>query len=119
MLAYFISQSNGFTFRTEPTASSEFTMSLQDMYTLQNLTSSMANIYYEPYESYIQFTASLDTYVGAEYRASLYNAGLNEPIWHGTIQVFATQSTMDKGAYENQNTQYISHTSENRYVILQ
>ena len=118
MLAYFISQSNGFTFRTEPTASSEFTMSLQDMYTLQNLTSSMTNIYYEPYESYIQFTSSISTaIVGGEYRAQLFNAGLDYPIWHGTIQVYASEST-DKAAYENQNTQYYSHTSENRYVIL-
>jgi hypothetical protein len=37
MLAYYISQSNAYTFRTEPTASNQFTMSLQDMYTLQNL----------------------------------------------------------------------------------
>jgi len=119
MLAYNLSQSNAFTFRTEPTASAEFTMSLQDMYTLQNITASMTNIYYEPYESYIQFTSSISTaIVGSEYRATLYNAGLQEPIWHGTIQVYASQSTQDKGVYENQNTQYLSHTSENRYIIL-
>lgn len=119
MLAYYISQSNGFTFRTEPTASNQFTMSLQDMYTLQNLTMSMQSMSYEPYESYIQFTGSISTsIVGSEYRATLYNSGSLNPIWHGSIQVYRSQSTDDKAVYENQIPPVISHASENKYIIL-
>jgi hypothetical protein len=118
MLAYHISQSNGFTFRTEPTSSNAFTMSLQDMYTLQNLSASMSGLTYEGYESILAFTASITgAIVGGEYRAVVYNGDLGNPIWHGTIQVYASQS-LDKAVYENQNTQYVSHPTENRYVIL-
>jgi len=118
MLAYHISQSNGYTIRTQPTASSQFTMSMQDMYTLENLTASMSNIYYEPYESYIQFTASISgAIIGGEYRLALYNSGSTDAIWHGTLQVYPSQS-VDKTVYENQITQFTSHISENRYVIL-
>lgn len=118
MLAYNISQSNSYTFRTEPTASSQFTMSMQDMFTLETITASLSGIYYEPYESYIQFTASISgAIVGGEYRVQLLNSGSSEPIWHGALQVYASQS-IDKSVYENQNTQYTSHISENRYVIL-
>ena len=118
MLQYNISQSNSYTFRTEVTASSEFTMSMEDMYTLQTITASMSDITYEPYESYIGFTASISgAIVGGEYRLKLYNSGSTQPIWHGSMQVYASQS-IDKSVYENQNTQYTSHVSENRYVIL-
>lgn len=118
MLAYYISQSNAYTFRTQPTASSEFTMSLQDMYGLNNLTASMSNLTYEGYESYVSFTASISgAIVGSEYRATLINSGSSEPIWHGSIQVYASQS-VDKTVYENQNQQYVSHESENRYIIM-
>ena len=117
MLAYYISQSNGYTFRTEPTSSNQFTMSLQDMYTLQNLTMSMQSMSYEPYESYIQFTGSISaSIVASEYRATLYNSAT--PIWHGSIQVYRSQSTDDKSVYENQIPPAISHASENRYTIL-
>jgi hypothetical protein len=119
MLAYYISQSNAYTFRTQPTASNSFTMSLQDMYGLNNLTASMSGISYEGYESYIGFTASISgAIVGSEYRATLLNSGSTEPLWNGTIQVYASQS-VDKTVYENQNTQYVSHESENRYIIMQ
>jgi len=118
MLAYYISQSNAYTFRTQPTASTHFTMSLQDMYGLNNLTASLTSMSYTPYESYVSFTASISgAIVGSEYRATLINSGSTEAIWNGTIQVYASQST-DKSVYENQNTQYISHESENRYIIM-
>ena len=117
MLAYYISQSNAYTFRTEPTSSNQFTMSLQDMYTLQNLTMSMTSMSYEPYESYIQFTGSISSsIVASEYRATLYNS--STPIWHGSIQVYRSQSTDDKSVYENQIPPVTSHASENRYTIL-
>jgi hypothetical protein len=68
---------------------------------------------------YIGFTASISgAIVGGEYRATLLNSGSIEPIWHGSIQVYASQS-IDKAVYENQNTQYVSHESENRYIIME
>ena len=119
MLAYYISQSNEYTFRTEPTSSNSFTLSLQDMYELNTITASLSGITFSGYESYIGFTASISgTMVGAEYRATLLNSGSTEPIWHGSIQVYASQS-VDKAVYENQNTQYVSHESENRYIIME
>lgn len=127
MLAYYISQSNEYTFRTQPTGSNEFTMSLQDMYTLQNFTMSMSGISYNGYESFVGFTGSISgAYEAGEYRATLYNSGavnitLNpsagNAIWQGSIQVYASQS-IDKSVYENQIPPITSHVSENKYIIL-
>lgn len=120
MLAYYISQSNEYTFRTQPTASSEFTMSLQDMYTLQNLTMSMSGITFEGYESFISFTGSISGAIASsEYRAVLYNQSGSSSIdiWNGSVQVYQSQS-IDKSVYENQIPPVISHESENRYIIL-
>jgi len=118
MLAYFISQSNEYCFRTEPTASSNFTLALQNMTTQDNTTGSVTGLTYLPYESFVSFSLNISgTMVGEEYRAQLLNSGSIDPIWHGTIQVYASQS-VEKSVYENQNTQYISHESENRYIIM-
>lgn len=118
MLAYHISQSNSFAIRTEPTASSELTMSMQNMYTLENTTMSMSNISYDGYESLLQFTASIaSASIAAEYRLALYNSGSSEPIWHGSLQCYTSQS-IDKSVYENQIPPVISHASENRYIIM-
>lgn len=119
MLAYYISQSNDYTFRTEPTSSNEFTMSLTDMMGLNTFTASMSEVTYSAYESILAFTASIQSAsVAGEYRATILNSGSVEPIWHGSIQVYASQS-IDKTGYENQNTQYVSHVSENKYIIMQ
>jgi hypothetical protein len=118
MLAYYISQSNNYTLRTQPTASSQFTMNLQDMTTLVNLTASLSGINYVDYESILEFTASISgTNIGEEYRATIINSGSTEPIWNGSIQVYASSSAA-KSVYENQNTQYISNVTENRYIIM-
>ena len=118
MLSYYISQSNSYTIRTQVTGSNQFTMSLQDMMGLNTFTASMTNVSYSAYESILTFTASIQSAsVGSEYRAVVYNGSLGNPIWHGTIQVYASQS-LDKAVYENQNTQYISHPTENKYIIL-
>ena len=119
MLTYYISGSNGFTFRTQPTSSNEYTLSLQDMYTYENLTASMVSTSYEGYESYISFTASIDGVdVGSEYRAKLFNSGSQDPIWHGTLQVYTSQS-IDKASYKNQNDGFVSHITPNEYIILE
>jgi hypothetical protein len=89
------------------------------MYELNNITASLSGITFSGYESYIGFTASISgAIVGGEYRATLLNSGSTEPIWNGSIQVYASQS-IDKSVYENQNTQYVSHESENRYIIME
>lgn len=120
MQGYHISQSNSYTIRTAPTASSEFTMSLQDMTTQYTFTASLSGITYNGYESMLGFTASISgAIVGEEWRATLYNSGSTDPIWHGSFQAYASASlSIPKSSYENQNKQYISHESENRYVIL-
>jgi hypothetical protein len=126
MQAYHISQSNGYTIRTQPTGSNEFTMSLQDMYTLQNSTMSLSSVSYNGYESFIAFTGSISgAYVGAEYRATLYNRDANtlpanvagNAIWQGSFQCYTSQST-DKSVYENNIPPVTSHASENKYIIL-
>jgi hypothetical protein len=122
MQSYTLGQTNSYTFRTEPTASTsnQFTMSLTDMTTLDTFTASMSDITYEGYESYIGFTASINSaIVASEYRAVLYNGtpSGSADIWRGTIQVYASQS-MDKSVYENQNKQYVSNESENKYIIM-
>jgi hypothetical protein len=119
MLAYHISQSNSFAIRTEPSSSNEWTMSMQNMYTLENSIMTMTGITYDGYESLLQFTASIDSAsIGAEYRLALYNSGSTDPIWHGSVQCYTSQS-IDKSVYENQIPPVISHASENRYIILQ
>lgn len=119
MLPYYISQSNSYTFRTENTGSTynQFTMSLTDMMGLNTFTGSMSGTAFTSYENILAFTASISgAYVGSEYRMRMLNG--NSVIWDGTIQVFASQS-QDKAVYENKNTQYISNTSENKYVIYE
>jgi hypothetical protein len=93
-------------------------MSLQDMTTLQNFTASISGLTYESYESYVSFSLNISgAAVGEEYRATLINSGSLTPIWNGSFQVYASQSA-DKSVYETQNRQYISHQSENRYIIM-
>jgi len=126
MLAYYISQSNSYTIRTQPTASSEFTMSIQNMYTLENTTMSISGLTYNGYESMLGFTASVSgAIVASEYRLALYNSGAanlssntgGNVIWHGSLQAYASSSA-EKSEYENQIPPVISHASENRYIIM-
>jgi len=120
MLGYHISQSNSYTIRTSPTASTEFTMSLQNMYELVNTTASLSGITYEPFESLLSFTASISgAIISSEWRATLYNSGSSDAIWHGTFQAFASASlSIPNSDYENLNKQYISNPSENKYIIM-
>ena len=118
MLTYFVSQSNSYSFRTEPTSSNEFTMSLQDMTTLTNSTASLTDITYDGYESVLSFTASIPQGIdGSEYRAKIYNGGKVLPIWHGSIQIYREQ-TVNKPVYKTQNTEFVSHDTENEYIII-
>ncbi len=118
MQSYYISGSNVFTFRTKPTGSSDLTLYLEDMFTLQTSSASISGYTFNGEQSILQFTASLDTIEAAEYRAYIKDSCENN-LWDGTIQVYASQS-IDKPNYRNQNTSgsYISNNSGNEYIIL-
>ena len=119
MLTYIVSGSNQYTIRTEPTASSNFTMSLQNMTTQVNTTASLSGITYNAYESMLGFTASIGyTGTAEEYRAILLNG--TSSIWHGSVQVFASQSMSNalKSVYTNQNDGFVSNVSTNEFIII-
>jgi hypothetical protein len=119
MLTYIQSANNGYTIRTSPTASNDFTLALQDMTTQMNSTASLSGITYNGYESLLSFTASINnTNIAQEFRATLLN-GTTE-IWHGSVQVYMSQSNapQHKSIYQQQNDQYISNVSTNEYIIM-
>ena len=120
MQTYYTSGSNVWTIRTQPVSGNSYTMSLQDMTTQVNSTASLSGITYDSYESLLSFTASIyDTNTAQEFRAVIYNGG--ESIWHGSVQVYASQSVTPKSDYRNQipvDGTPISNTSTNEYIIL-
>ena len=123
MLTYYSSSNNVWTFRVQPTGSSNLTMHLQDMYTLQNTSASLSTYSYDAYESKLSFTASqvptlVSSSVGTEYRA--YISDTTCSIWHGSINVFTTQQ-VNKSSYVNQiplENVYVSNVTDNEYIIL-
>lgn len=127
MLTYFISGSNTYTIRTEPNASYDVVLHLQNMITQQNFTASLASLYIDYYESILEFSASISgAKVGDEYRATIALSGYeDQPFWNGSIQVFDSQS-VNKPEYinqiplaENGVSPYISEVSDNTFIILQ
>jgi len=124
MLTFYSSGSNLWTFRVQPTGSSNLTLYLQDMLTLVNSSASLANYTYDPYESKLQFTASqvstlVSASVGDQYRAYLSDTTCS--IWNGSVQVLHSQS-IDKANYVNQipvNDVYVSNVTDNEYIILE
>lgn len=123
MLTFISSGSNIWTFRVQPTGSSNLTMHLQDMTTLQNYSASLSNYTYDPYESELSFTGSqistlVSASVGTQYRA--YISDTTCSIWHGSVAVFTSQS-VNKSSYVNQiplENVYISNVTDNEYIIL-
>ena len=124
MLAYYVSQSNNYTFRVEPTGSSNLVLQLQDMLTLQNTSASISAsgrpYTYDAYESKLSWTASLvSASVGDQYRAYITDG--TSSIWHGSISVFASQS-VEKFEYAAQlgvEERYISNLTQNEYIIME
>lgn len=118
MLTYFISQSNGFTIRTENTGSSELSLELENLYTHETSSLNLSGSYsFTPYENILTFTASLDGLVstGQQYRAEINDT--TSSIWRGAIEIFASQS-VDKSVYKTQRTGYISQRTDNDYIVL-
>jgi len=123
MLTYYSSSNNVWTFRVQPTGSSNLTMYLQDMTTLVDTSASISSYKYNAYESELSFTGSLiptlvSASVGTQYRAYINDTTCS--IWHGSISVFTSQS-VDKPNYVNQiplEDVYVSNVTDNEYIIL-
>jgi hypothetical protein len=116
MLTYFISGSNNYTIRVAQTTSNAFTMSLQDMTRLTNINASLTGITYNDCESMLSFTASISNAVIAEEYRAYITDGVNT-IWNGSVQCFTPQ-TINKPVYKTQNDGFISHPSDNEYIII-
>ncbi len=123
MLTYYSSSKNVWTFRVQPTGSSNLTMYLQDMTTLVDTSASISSYKYNAYESELSFTGSIiptlvSASVGTQYRAYINDTTCS--IWHGSISVFTSQS-VDKPNYVNQiplEDVYVSNVTDNEYIIL-
>lgn len=122
MLTYYTSGSNNWTLRTSPISSSVATLTVeyQDMFLLTNQSQSLApalEYTYDEYESLLTFSASISgAAVGNEYRATIKSGSCS--VWHGSVQVYNSQSVFSKSDYENQNKQYISNVTANEYIIM-
>ena len=123
MLTYYSSSKNVWTFRVQPTGSSNLTMYLQDMTTLVDTSASISSYKYNAYQSELSFTGSIiptlvSASVGTQYRAYINDTTCS--IWHGSISVFTSQS-VDKPNYVNQiplEDVYVSNVTDNEYIIL-
>jgi hypothetical protein len=122
MIGYYISASNINTIRIDQacTNAAGLIWETENLYTFQKVTSSLGNYSYDKYQSLLTFTASLTSpLVGDEYRARIYDS--SSVYWHGSVQVFTSQS-VDKSEPNNQiplEDIYISHETENQYIILE
>jgi len=115
MLTYYTNTVNSYTIRTENTSSNQYTMSLQDMFQLNNITASLSSASFTAYENLLAFTMSISgAVVGGEYRAELRSSGSSEPIWHGSVQIFSSSVAL-KSQYENKIQQFVSYESANEY----
>jgi hypothetical protein len=118
MLTYYLPGPFNFTLRTENTGSTNLFMKLENMMTLETSSIQLNGYTFNNYENLLSFSLSIPSASTAgEYRAFISDASgsLANTIWHGTIQVFASQS-VDKANYTNQNNQYISNVTSNRYT---
>lgn len=119
MLSYYISQSNEFVVRTESTGSgSTVSLDLYDMLELTTSSYDLSGSYtFNPYENILTFSQSLsDVRTGQEFLAEI-NDSISGSIWRGSIQVYSSQS-VDKTVYTTQNDGYVSHETDNEYIVL-
>jgi hypothetical protein len=116
MQGYYLTGSNLFTIRTQQlTSKPTLKLTLENMYTLVNTSSSISNYTFDNYENLLQFTASISgAMVGGEYRASIISGSTT--VWNGSIQVYQSESL--NTTYTNQNNQYVSHVTDNEFIIM-
>lgn len=115
MLTYYLPGPFNFSLRTENIDSNPLTMKLENMMTLETSSIALPSYTFNNYENLLSFSLDIPSAsVAGEYRAYI-NDGIGNNIWNGSIQVFASQS-INKADYQNQNTQYISNVTQNRYT---
>ena len=134
MLTYFLPGYNTYKIRTKqiPSGSNFLRVDVQNMLTLDDYSflNSPNQWSYDECESIVNVSfnldIALDVNVGDEYRIFLTPAITSsttpftylDPIWHGSLQVFASQS-VDKTGYVNQipvDEEFISRQSTNEFV---
>ncbi len=131
MLSYYISQSNEFVVRTQPTASlvvsgsgtaEDMTLVLQDMMTYSSSYYPLSGSYtYNPYESILTFSQSLEGNVENAQEFIVHLSGsVSGSVYNGTMQVYASQSidNQSKTVYTTQNEEFISNTTDNDYIVI-
>tara|TARA_R110000787_G_scaffold254820_1_gene360133 strand:- start:987 stop:1382 length:396 start_codon:yes stop_codon:yes gene_type:complete len=131
MLSYYISQSNEFVVRTQPTASlvvsgsgtaEDMTLVLQDMMTYSSSYYNLSGSYtYNPYESILTFSQSLEGNVENAQEFIVHLSGsVSGSVYNGTMQVYASQSidNQSKTVYTTQNEEFISNTTDNDYIVI-
>mgnify|MGYP003630348101 FL=1 len=131
MLSYYISQSNEFVVRTQPTASlvvsgsgtaEDMTLVLQDMMTYSSSYYNLSGSYtYNPYESILTFSQSLEGNVENAQEFIVHLSGsVSGSVYSGTMQVYASQSidNQSKTVYTTQNEEFISNTTDNDYIVI-
>jgi hypothetical protein len=116
MISYFLTGSNNYTFRIEDINSgSALSLKLQNMYTLVNTSQSITGYSFNDYENILGFTASISgARTGDEWRATIQSGSAE--VWHGTIQVYTSES--NNTTYTTQNDQYVSHITDNEFIIM-
>lgn len=135
MLTYYLGDYNNYTIRTQqiPSGSNYLRVDIQNMLTNDSYSflNSPNQWSYNQCESIVNVSFNLEiasnANVGDEWRMTLVPAITSsttpftylDPIWHGSIQAFASQS-VDKSAYVNQIplTGSISADSSNEYIIM-
>lgn len=135
MLTYILPGYNSYKIRTAQilSGSNYLNVAVQNMLTNDDYQFALnpGQWTYDPCESIADISFNLDIalnpIVGDEYRVVLSPGHLvssslviEDPVWHGSLQVFASQS-VDKVNYVNQiplDGDEISHTSINEYVIM-
>lgn len=119
MVSHFISGSGLITVRTKKICDTNaLTWKLNNDYLLTEYTSSVSELTYNDREHLLQFSASfpLTTGVGDQFTAELLDSG--SVVWNGSVQVFKAQDWV-KSEYKQQiNEEFVSHTSDNEYIIL-
>lgn len=119
MISYFISGSSSITLRTKQICNTDaLTWRLVNDYLLTPFTASIDTFSYNERERLLAFTASFPATidVGDQYTAEILDSG--SVVWNGSVQVFKEQQWV-KSEYKQQiNEEFISHVSDNEYIIL-
>lgn len=119
MISYFVSGSDSYTVRTKQLCNTDaLTWRLVNDYLLTPFTASIDTFTYNERERLLQFTASFPggTNTGDQFTAEILDSG--SVVWNGSVQVFKQQDWV-KSQYNQQiNNEFVSHVSDNEYIII-